>query len=429
MTHASPYINATQPDEGIFHLTTFGYAGINQAEVQATSVSEEFGYENYVKEGSTNSLCGTGIAVESVEDGSLITCEGAEMKGQENQEVSGSEEIESSLWKEFEASNLEGIFGELEHRIEELAYFAQEKLDCEDHAETDMMKGPGESVLEELGCTSLEEVTVNKEVEKKDGFSCDYAQVVKEKLGAMEKELKCRTDNITDKEVAYIVRDELNFKYCIEIGERENADCETKNSDCKESEEAALEKPEDLLEVQGVEEMNSGIGALGALGTVYLAPNNEESVDAAANIRSPVTDSSNRSTESYVCQEQEHDGREENGNTRSSLSMHVPSRDVTLEAMSNLIGSGNFETRVEEISSLFDDMWISTVQVERRNRRIGSQTLKSVECLKHQLLMTEMKENTPVVKRAQLSNHTLGKSATSVHKRQALQDLQTVKEQ
>lgn len=149
-------------------------------------------------------------------------------------------------------------------------------------------------------------------------------------------------------------------------------------------------------------------------------------VDAAANITSPMTDSSNRNKAAYVCKEQEHEGQEENDNTHCSFSRCAPFEDMNPEATLNLIGSGNLEIRAGEISSLLNDTWISTVQVENRTRRIGSQKLKAVESMK---LSSEMKENTPVVKQVQLSDRSIGKSATSVCKRRALQDLKTVKEQ
>ncbi|KAJ8641608.1 hypothetical protein MRB53_018302 [Persea americana] len=671
-SHASPNVNAMGLDVENFNLTTSECLGINQEEVPGTSILAQFGCENYVKEGSANSLRGTMMAVDPVENKSPVICEGAEMSGKVAQEVSGSKEIEYSFWKEIgEASDFEGTLCELEYRMEVLAHFAPEKLDCKDHAETEKMKGSSELVLEEPGNNSFEEVTVNEEVEKKEGFSCDYTQVVHENecFEAMEEELKCRAHNSIDKEMASILGDECNYNDSKEYSEKENPESEIKNSDCKESNDAAPVKREDPLEVQGLEEMNADVGAVGI---VYLAPSGgaeyeasytnfeeqsssqillptdsgeEESteiqvtelpdkpsskstdctnenydsevegslvdeaeatpvstgeeehladssrleisvsfetkdvmcekgsseheeeldtvsalketveeglvsanfkesldsevmaqfteekeivdilegkfdrddakdvagangsvefspqefdfagsegvflpkvalapspdedfkdpteftelqvfaetssslqhevgansssiltalehlvsgneherelasiVDAAANITSPMTDSINRNKASYVCKEQERDGQEENGNTHSSLSRHAPFEDVIREATSNLIGSGNLEVRVGEVSGLLNDMWISTVQVEKRTRGIGSQKLKSVESLK---FSSEMKENTPVVKQVQLSDRSLGKSATSVCKRRALQDLKTVKEQ
>ncbi|RWR82260.1 hypothetical protein CKAN_01097500 [Cinnamomum micranthum f. kanehirae] len=625
------------------------FQGINQEEVPGTSILAEVGCENYVREGSANSLRGTTIAADPVENKSTVILEAAEMSGEEAQEVSGSKEIEYSFWKQIgEASNLEGTPGELE---------------------TEKMKGSSELVPEELGNSSFEEVTMNEEVEKKDGFSCDYNLVVHENecFEAMEKELKCRAHNLMDKEKASILGDEFNYDDSNKYSGRENLESEIKNSECKESKDAAPVKPEDPLELQGLEEMNVNVGAVGIvflapsggaeyeasytnfeeqsssqmllptysgeeesteiqvtelpdklsskstdctnenydsevegslvdeaeatplsrgeekhladssrleisvsfetidvmcekgsseheepdtvsaleetveeglvsanfkeslesevmaqfteekeivdilegkfdsddakdvagdngsvrfspqkfdfavsegvfLPKVALAPNPDEDfkdpteftelqffaetssslqhelgadncsspstalehlgneqereiasiVDAAANITSPMTDSSNRNKASYVCKEQEHDGQEENGNTHCSLSRRAPFEDVNREATSNLIGSGNLEIRGGEISSLLNDMWISTVQVEKQTRRIGSQKLKALESLK---LSSEMKENTPVVKQVQLSDRGLGKSATSVCKRRALQDLKTVKEQ
>lgn len=250
-SHASPNVNAMGLDVENFNLTTSECVGINQEEVPGTSILAEVGCENYVKEGSANSLRGTMIAVDPVENKSPVISEAAEMSGEEAQEVSGSKEIEYSFWKEIgEASNLEGTPGELE---------------------TEKMKGSSELVLEELGNSSFEEVTMNEEVEKKDGFTCDYTLVVHENecFEAMEKELKYRAHNLIDKEKASILGDEFNYDDSKEYSERENPESEIKNSDCKESKDAAPVKPEDPLELQGLEEMNANVGAVGI---VFLAP-------------------------------------------------------------------------------------------------------------------------------------------------------------